>query len=610
MKCFQQALMISMYLVSIQPSLGMHTGDEFFYAPPPKTSLSRSSSKKTSQDTLDIVQAIRGSLRSQIDQEERTARSPICVDVLFLGPQGENADLFMSFVEKALSDHLSWRRSFHPEDPFRITEEVKQSPGFLDVKDNLQRQLCLLLAEFKKYSNPLHSPRYQAHMNWETTIPSLGGYIATLLYNPNNVAFEGAPVTACLEEQAARDLCQMIGYRIADVIAAESSHPFPIATESSDSVPISWGHLTGGGTIANAEALWAARNVKFFPFSVQQVLKREDLLQSARDVTVTLPNKEQTPLIDITDPWILLNIEAREALKLPERIFALLPDKPESTAESTEKIISFAELYRLLSKYSIQEMGLLGVYELLNERVSPTERVKSPVVLISGTRHYSFPKAVSLLGLGQGNLIDIPVDENARIDMISLTKKLDQCISERRPIIAVAAIIGSTEESAIDPLQEILQKRTTFRSQGTDFHIHADAAWGGYFATLLPKPDRTLVPVIDLSEHAAIHLAALKEADSVTIDPHKSGYMPYPAAALCYRNEDIINMVNFTAPYLSAQEKTKEPTLGIYGIEGSKPGASAAMVYLTHRVIPLDRNGYGVLLGQALYSTQEFCRGL
>ncbi|MDI9637885.1 pyridoxal-dependent decarboxylase [Geitlerinema splendidum] len=597
MKCFQQVLLISTcLLVSMQSSAGMSEERELFYAPPPRDPLPRSRAKETSQDTLNIAQEIRSRIQSQIDKEERAARKPICVDALFLGPHGENADLLLSFVKEALNDHLYWRRSFHPEDPFRITEEIKRSSDFLTVKDSLSKQLRLLLAELKKYSIPLYSMRHLGHMFGEQTLPSLVGYIATLFYNPNNVAFEGGPVTTCLEEQVAKDLCQMVGYRIADVRAADSSDP----------IPTSWGHLTGGGTIANTEALWAARNVKFFPFSVQQALKKEASLQGI-EVIVTLPGREEpVKLIDVSDPWNLLNIGADEALKLPERIFSLLPNKP----EREEKIMSFSELYALLSKYSIQEIGLLGVYELLNDGILIDKRVRSPVVLTSTTRHYSFPKALSLLGLGEGNLIDIPVDENARIDLGVLETKLRECILKRRPVIAVAAIIGSTEEGAIDPLHNILQMREAFRSEGIDFHIHADAAWGGYFATLLPKRQDSLVPILNLSQHATTQLTALKEADSVTIDPHKSGYMPYPAAALCYRNKDIINMVNFTAPYLSAQEKTKEPNLGVYGIEGSKPGASAAMVYLTHRVIPLDKDGYGILLGQALYSTQEFCKQL
>ena len=48
-----------------------------------------------------------------------------------------------------------------------------------------------------------------------------------------------------------------------------------------------------------------------------------------------------------------------------------------------------------------------------------------------------------------------------------------------------------------------------------------------------------------------------------------------------------------------------EPTVGIYGIEGSKPGAAAAAVYLAHRVIRPDKSGYGQIIGQALFSCRR-----
>ncbi len=52
-----------------------------------------------------------------------------------------------------------------------------------------------------------------------------------------------------------------------------------------------------------------------------------------------------------------------------------------------------------------------------------------------------------------------------------------------------------------------------------------------------------------------------------------------------------------------------EPTVGVYGVEGSKPGAAAAGVYLAHRVIPLDKRGYGTILGQCMWtSTRLYCR--
>jgi hypothetical protein len=108
---------------------------------------------------------------------------------------------------------------------------------------------------------------------------------------------------------------------------------------------------------------------------------------------------------------------------------------------------------------------------------------------------------------------------------------------------------------------------------------------------------------LPLSEHSTRHLTAIKDADSITVDPHKSGYIPYPAGALCYRNSAMRNLVTFSAPVVF--HGGAEPTVGIYGIEGSKPGAAAAAVYLSHRVIRPSKSGYGQIIGQALYSCKK-----
>ena len=46
------------------------------------------------------------------------------------------------------------------------------------------------------------------------------------------------------------------------------------------------GHLVTGGTIANIEAIWAARNVKFFPLALQRAFKKEEKLAAAKDYKV------------------------------------------------------------------------------------------------------------------------------------------------------------------------------------------------------------------------------------------------------------------------------------------------------------------------------------
>ena len=40
-----------------------------------------------------------------------------------------------------------------------------------------------------------------------------------------------------------------------------------------EGVAHSWGHLTCGGTVANSEAFWAARSVKYLSFGLNQYVK-------------------------------------------------------------------------------------------------------------------------------------------------------------------------------------------------------------------------------------------------------------------------------------------------------------------------------------------------
>ena len=91
------------------------------------------------------------------------------------------------------------------------------------------------------------------------------------------------------------------------------------------------------------------------------------------------------------------------------------------------------------------------------------------------------------------------------------------------------------------------------------------------------------VPEMMLSEYVHKELAAFHECDTITIDPHKSGFCPYPAGAICYKDERMNNFLNITGSVLYYHG---DVNLGDVGIEGSKPGAAAAGVMLAHRVRP------------------------
>jgi glutamate/tyrosine decarboxylase-like PLP-dependent enzyme len=98
-------------------------------------------------------------------------------------------------------------------------------------------------------------------------------------------------------------------------------------------------------------------------------------------------------------------------------------------------------------------------------------------------------------------------------------------------------------------------------------------------------------------------ISALARADSVTIDPHKLGYVPYPAGALLLQDKRSRELVSLEPPYLMPTENAgvvEERFLGRWILEGSKPGAAAAAVWLSHRVVPLDERGYGLLIAKTI----------
>jgi glutamate/tyrosine decarboxylase-like PLP-dependent enzyme len=427
-------------------------------------------------------------------------------------------------------------------------------------------------------------------MNWDLTIPGMLGYFAAMLYNQNNVALEASPVTSQLEALVGDDLCKMLGFRV-----PQNENPSLKSTPKSSSELRPWGHITCDGSVANLEAMWAARNLKYYPLSVVAALRNEKTLEPARNILVPLNNGSRSRLIEL-DTWTLLNLNIDVILNLTLRM-------------EKEYGIASQDITEALDPYLLQSLG----FDCFNK-----EYVKDflqPVVLGCSTKHYSWPKNAAVLGIGKNNFTNINIDSDARMDVKHLRTELDKCLEKRQPIIMVVVVLGSTEESAVDPLSEVLSIREEYRKAGLEFVVHVDAAWGGYFASLLRKPKNSTrktentglqdTPVLQLNDYVSEKYEAIPSADSVTIDPHKAGYIPYPAGGLCYRNSCMRNLVAFLAPEVYHSDSL-DASMGLFGIEGSKPGASAAGVYLSHRIIRPDQSGYGQILGKALFNSKRF----
>lgn len=493
----------------------------------------------------------------------------------FMGAKGENGDLLADMIKESIKEHATFRAThYKKEDEPYITNEIKASSQYKQAVKKME----LVRKELEKKlhgSVPFFSQRYQAHMDWDTVLPGNIGYLTAMLYNQNNVATEGGPTTCQLEKEVGQQLCQLLGYERKDT----------------------WGHITADGTIANLEAMWVARNLKFYPLAIKKaILANMEPLKEALELTLNVYDEDIRSIKPVKfgncTQWQLLNIECSEIMDLPEKIIDMCQ-------------LGEGEFDTYLKPFLLQNLGLI---EYARE-YTDIAKVK---VFVPVTNHYSWPKSGTILGLGQNSIIGIPVDDNCRMNVAKLEEELLKCAENKIPVLMTVAVIGSTEEGVVDNLSEILEVRERIKQKGIQFNLHCDAAWGGYLRTLLVEPeiesDKKLakseyVPVIPLSPYAQQQYEKLCCADTITIDPHKAGFIPYPAGSLCYRDGRLRYLITFNADYIHSDP---ENNMGIFGVEGSKPGAAAAAVWMAHKTISLDKKGYGQILGECMFSTKLY----
>ncbi|MBO1930027.1 hypothetical protein J4731_25915 [Providencia rettgeri] len=107
------------------------------------------------------------------------------------------------------------------------------------------------------------------------------------------------------------------------------------------------------------------------------------------------------------------------------------------------------------------------------------------------------------------------------------------------------------------------------------FYVHIDAAYAGYacamfrdeenqfmeYENLLQRyhsegifPENMVWPKRDVYES----FKALSQADSITVDPHKVGFIPYAAGAICMKDKRIVDLVSYHAAYVFEEVQEKQ----------------------------------------------------
>ena len=309
---------------------------------------------------------------------------------------------------------------------------------------------------------PFGHPRYAGQMLKPPHPVAWAAYAAAMRLNPNNHALDGGPATGRMEKEVVRDLAGMFG--------------FP-----TDAL----GHLTGGGTVANLEALFVAR-----------------------------------------------------------------------------------ELDR--------------------------ERGRTPRLAVSAEAHYTHARMAHVLGV---EAVSLATDGAGRLDLNALEDAL------KVGATTVVLTAGTTGLGAVDPIREGI---ALCRAHGT--RVHVDAAYGGFFRLLAtgdPAHGSTEAGGFAFPGFPADDFLAIAEADSVVVDPHKHGLQPYGCGAVLFRDPSVGRFYRHDSPYTYFTSDALH--LGEISLECSRPGAAAAALWLTLRVLPLAQDdGLGPILRACLGAARRF----
>jgi aromatic-L-amino-acid/L-tryptophan decarboxylase len=139
-------------------------------------------------------------------------------------------------------------------------------------------------------------------------------------------------------------------------------------------------------------------------------------------------------------------------------------------------------------------------------------------IYASEETHHSVAKAAALLGIGRDNVRLISVDERYKINLDHLVAAIEEDRGAGHLPICVVANAGTVATGALDPLPQISEIARRF-----NLWLHVDGAYGGFAA---------------LAASARPFFAAIADADSIALDPHKWLYLPVDCGCILYRDPE------------------------------------------------------------------------
>ncbi|MFJ5119802.1 pyridoxal phosphate-dependent decarboxylase family protein [Kitasatospora sp. NPDC088548] len=140
-----------------------------------------------------------------------------------------------------------------------------------------------------------------------------------------------------------------------------------------------------------------------------------------------------------------------------------------------------------------------------------------PAIAVGADVHYSVSRAAGVMGIGDEQLVRLPLDADQRICLDRARAALAEAERRGLEVFCLVASAGTTAVGAFDPIDGLADLA---REKG--IWLHVDGAHG---ASLL------------VSDKLRGKLGGIEKADSLTWDAHKMMFVPAPCTLLFYRDK-------------------------------------------------------------------------
>jgi len=206
-----------------------------------------------------------------------------------------------------------------------------------------------------------------------------------------------------------------------------------------------------------------------------------------------------------------------------------------------------------------------------------------PVFYASAEAHFSIEKSANVLGLGtKAGYRRIPVGADSRVDVAALREMIGADRQAGFAPFCVVGVAGVTSNGVIDPLGALAD---VAQEHGLWFHVDAAYGAGGL-----------------LSDALRPRYAGIERADSITVDPHKWWYLPYPCGAILTR-DGAAGERTFQAGDVYIPSTGRSVEFRHHGMAGSR-AFHALKLWLA--MLHVGRRAYGRMAEEQVALTERF----